>query len=128
MKHKMMISIFVCVAVAALCQPALFGAKVIQSAWAAMPLQIDGSNADWEGAEFTEYKATKVDYAFRNDAENLYALFIFKSPREFMSSIRDTGMTVWLNAGIAETVATERSGTNTNIMPGSAGMSGSSPR
>ena len=75
----------------------LSGAKIIQSDWAAAPLLIDGVSTDWEGASFTEYKPTKVDYAFRNDAENLYVLFVFKAPREFMSSIRDTGMTVWLN-------------------------------
>ena len=75
----------------------LSGAKIIQSDWVAAPLLIDGVSTDWEGASFTEYKPTKVDYAFRNDAENLYVLFVFKSPREFMSSIQSTGMTIWLN-------------------------------
>lgn len=84
-------------ALVTLCSLGLSGAKTVQSEWAAAPLQIDGSHADWEGASFTEYKPTKVEYAFRNDAENLYALFIFNAPRDFMSSIRETGMTVWLN-------------------------------
>jgi hypothetical protein len=98
MKHKKIIwGLCLSFAVLAFCNLSLSGAKIIQSDWAAVPALIDGSNADWEGVTFTEYKPTKVDYAFRNDAENLYALFVFKSPREFMSSIQSTGMTVWLN-------------------------------
>jgi hypothetical protein len=42
-------------------------------------------------------KKTKVDYAFRNDSDNLYVLFMFKEPRKFMSTITYTGMTLWLN-------------------------------
>jgi len=98
MKHKKIIfGLCLSFAVLTLCNLSLSGAKIIQSDWAAAPLLVDGSNADWEGVSFTEYKPTKVDYAFRNDAENLYVLFVFKAPREFMSSIRDTGMTIWLS-------------------------------
>lgn len=98
MKHKKIIlGLCLSFAVLTFCNPSLSGAKTIQSEWAATPALIDGSNADWEGVTFSEYKPTKVDYAFRNDAENLYALFVFKSPREFMSSIQSTGMTIWLN-------------------------------
>ncbi len=43
------------------------------------------------------YKKTKVDYAFRNDADNLYVIFIFNDPRSFMSTIQQTGITLWLN-------------------------------
>jgi len=95
--RKAIIGLVASFAILTLCHLNLPAAKTIQSDWAALPLQIDGMNAEWEGATFTEYNPTKVDYAFRNDAENLYVLFVFKDPRGFMSSIRDTGMTVWLN-------------------------------
>lgn len=98
MKKKMIrLGLTLSFALLVLCHFSVSGAKVIESSWAATPVMIDGSGADWEGVAFTEYKPTKADYAFRNDAENLYVLFVFKEPREFMSSIRDTGMTVWLN-------------------------------
>jgi len=69
----------------------------IDSIWASSPVKIDGLNSEWEGDTLAFEKKVKVNYAFRNDAENLYVLFIFNAP-EFMSSIRQTGMTVWLNA------------------------------
>jgi hypothetical protein len=82
----------------ALCVPGISKVKTIESTWAATPVKIDGSNTEWEGDSFTFYKKTKVDYAFRNDSDNLYVLFIFKEPRKFMSTINYTGMTLWLNA------------------------------
>lgn len=84
-------------AVLALCSLNLSASKVVQSDWLAAPLTIDGSSGDWEGVTFATYKRTEVDYAFRNDSENLYVLFVFRNPREFMSSIRDTGMTLYLS-------------------------------
>jgi len=71
--------------------------KVVQSQWTMSPPNIDGSNSDWEGGTLTLNKKTQVDYAFRNDADNLYVLFIFNDPRQFMSTIVQTGMTLWLN-------------------------------
>lgn len=81
----------------ALCAPGISKDVVVQSVWATTPVKIDGSTDDWQGDALTLYKKTKVDYAFRNDSENLYVLFIFKNPRKFMSTINETGMTLWLN-------------------------------
>lgn len=69
----------------------------IKSSWAASPVKIDGSSDDWAEIAFTSMKKLSLDYTFRNDAENLYVLFIFKDP-EYLSSIAMTGMTLWFNA------------------------------
>jgi hypothetical protein len=70
--------------------------KIATSQWTAAPLKIDGQNTDWDvQALNTESKFT-TDYAFRNDAKNLYVLFIFKDPR-YLTSINATGMTIWFN-------------------------------
>jgi len=37
-----------------------------------------------------------IDYAFKNDGQYLYVLFIFKD-RKFMSTVQLTGLTLWLN-------------------------------
>lgn len=98
MKRKKMInSLIICSAMLALCAPGISKDVVVQSVWATTPVKIDGSTDDWQGDALTLYKKTKVDYAFRNDSENLYVLFIFKNPRKFMSTINETGMTIWLN-------------------------------
>jgi len=49
---------------------------------------------DWNNSALNFWKKVDVDYAFMNDAENLYILFIFKNPK-YLSSISMTGMTVW---------------------------------
>ena len=98
MKHKKNIySFLLCFAILALCAPGISKVKTIESTWAATPVNIDGLNTDWEGDSLTLNKKTKVDYAFRNDSDNLYVLFMFKEPRKFMSTINYTGMTLWLN-------------------------------
>jgi len=95
--QKVINNLFLCFAILALCVPGISKDKTVESTWAATPVKIDGSNNDWEGGTLTLEKKVKVDYAFRNDSENLYVLFIFKEPREFMSTINYTGMTIWLN-------------------------------
>jgi hypothetical protein len=70
--------------------------KVVNSTWCPAPLQIDGAGADWQGVPTTFEKKVKVDYAFMNDADYLYVLFIFKDP-QYLSSINQTGMTVYFN-------------------------------
>jgi len=92
-----MYSFFLCFVVLALCSPGMSKDKVVQSQWTASAPNIDGSNSDWEGGTLTLYKKTQVDYAFRNDAENLYVIFIFNDPRQFMSTIQQSGITLWLN-------------------------------
>ncbi len=70
--------------------------KAVESMWRASPLSIDGLDDDWVGDTLNFEKKFEVDYAFRNDADNLYVLFIFKDPL-YLSTIKDTGMTFWIN-------------------------------
>jgi hypothetical protein len=84
--------------VLALCVPGFSKDKKVESMWAAAPVIIDGSNDDWAGDALTLEKKVKVDYAFRNDSGNLYVFFSFREPKKYMSTINQTGMTIWLNA------------------------------
>ena len=70
--------------------------EIITSHWVTSLLTIDGSNEDWESDALNFEKKVDVDFAFRNDAENLYILFVFKDPK-YLSSINATGMTIWFN-------------------------------
>ena len=70
--------------------------KIITSNWVASPLTIDGSNEEWGDDALSFEKKVDVHYAFRNDAENLYVLFVFNDPN-YLSSINMTGMTLWFN-------------------------------
>lgn len=70
--------------------------KEVKSFWASSPLKIDGSFADWSGTPMKFEESVMVDYSFLNDANNLYVLFIFKD-KKFLSSIGQTGMTIWIN-------------------------------
>ncbi len=98
MKHsKIMYSFFLCFVILAFCSLGIAKEKVVQSQWTTSPPNIDGSNSDWEGGTLTLYKKAQVDYAFRNDADNLYVIFIFNDPRGFMSTIKQSGITLWLN-------------------------------
>lgn len=99
MKHsKIMYGFFLCFVVLALCSLGIAKDKVVQSQWTATPPTIDGSNSDWEGGTLKLYKKTKVNYAFRNDDDNLYVIFIFTEPsRAYLSTIREAGITLWLN-------------------------------
>jgi hypothetical protein len=68
----------------------------VKSYWTASPVRIDGFKDDWAGVALATEKKVKVDYAFKNDAENLYVLYIFKDPK-YLSSISMTGLTLWFN-------------------------------
>ena len=68
----------------------------LDSRWEVAAVKIDSLNNDWVGEALNFEKKVKVDYAFKNDAENIYVLFIFKDSK-YMSSIKNTGMTIWFN-------------------------------
>ena len=71
--------------------------KGFQSHWVSSPVRIDGSTNDWAENDLAGEKKVKVDYAFKNDAENLYVLFMFRDPK-YLSSISATGLTIWFNS------------------------------
>ncbi|MBN2345772.1 MAG: hypothetical protein JXO51_05220, partial [Candidatus Aminicenantes bacterium] len=68
----------------------------VESRWQKAPLQLDGDIGDWEAPFFHGEKSVQVDYAFGNNAENLYLIFVFKEAR-YLSSLAQTGLTVWFN-------------------------------
>jgi hypothetical protein len=90
--RTLLLSLFVL----AVCLAGFSQKKTIESRWRGTPLSIDGADDDWAGNALSSEKKFEVEYAFQNDAENLYVLFIFKDP-VYMSTIKDTGMIFWIN-------------------------------
>ncbi|MGD2295497.1 MAG: hypothetical protein PVF22_06640, partial [Candidatus Aminicenantes bacterium] len=82
---------------AALCYPALSKDLAVNSVWTTATLNIDGDSEDWGDDVFNTEDKLSIDLAFRNDNDFLYILFMFKDP-QFMSSIGETGLTVYFNA------------------------------
>lgn len=82
--------------VLAVCFAGFSEEKAVESIWVGSSLSIDGLDDDWDGDTLNFEKKFEVDYAFRNDADNLYVLFVFKDP-VYQSTIKDTGMTLWIN-------------------------------
>lgn len=70
--------------------------KIVESKWTTQPPIIDGLDDDWSEDVLTSEKKVRVDYAVRNDAQNMYLLFVFKEPK-FLSSINATGITLYFN-------------------------------
>lgn len=68
--------------------------KLVISTWCVVPLNLDGKGAEWQGVQMTSEEKIQVDYAFMNDADYLYILFVFKN-LEHLSNISDTGMTIF---------------------------------
>jgi len=82
--------------VLAVCLAGFSKEETIASSWRGSPLSIDGVDDDWAGDTLSTEKKFEVDYAFQNDTENLYVLFVFKD-QVYLSTIDDTGMTFWIN-------------------------------
>lgn len=94
MKQKEVLNnLFLVFMILALCVPSIAKDKIVKSEWTASPVKIDGSNNDWDSSALIAQKKVDVDYAFMNDAENLYILFIFKNSK-YLSSISMTGMKI----------------------------------
>lgn len=91
-------AVFLTLLIASLCLTGLTKEKdaTIDSSWVATPVDIDGQVKDWNIDSLIYWKRADTSYAFANNANDLYILFIFKNPR-FLSSIRHTGFTVWFN-------------------------------
>jgi hypothetical protein len=70
---------------------------IVENKLVVAPLKIDGLIEDWDRNALNSQKKVDFDYAFMNDAENLYVLFIFKI-QKFLSSISMTEMTIWISS------------------------------
>jgi hypothetical protein len=68
----------------------------VASKWAATLPSIDGMNTEWSKVPMTTYKKAEIDYAFMNNEDNLFVLFIFRNPR-YLSSLQWTGLTMWIS-------------------------------
>jgi hypothetical protein len=66
----------------------------VPSSWAPSPPRIDGKADDWAGADLAHWDKGDVDYAFRNDADRLYVLLVFRNPK-FLSTIGETGIRLY---------------------------------
>jgi hypothetical protein len=86
----------VSIASAAESQPA-----AVDSIWAAQPLKIDGSAKDWTGAAVGSWEKGGVQYAFANDASNLYVLFQIPDPK-LRSTIEELGLVLRVDSGGGE--------------------------
>lgn len=71
--------------------------KTVNSYWISSTLNIDGSQTDWLDIPKISVERLKIDYSFMNDDNNLFILLIFNDSK-FLSSIRATGLKIWLNA------------------------------
>lgn len=89
--------IFIVVSVLLMSQQAGISEDIpIKSSWRSLPLNIDGSPGDWGEVPLTTADKVALDYAFMNDADNLFVIIEFTS-RKDMSSINYTGLTMWFN-------------------------------
>jgi hypothetical protein len=70
--------------------------KVVQSNWMTQPPKIDGLGDEWQMDVMTTEEKVGVEYAVRNDAQNMYILFIIKDPK-YLSTVNFTGVTLYFN-------------------------------
>jgi len=70
--------------------------KTAESVWATQPPKIDGDSKDWEGTTFSAWKNGGVQYAFQNDGNKLYLLFMITDPK-LRSTIEELGLTVYVD-------------------------------
>lgn len=97
MKFNRFVSYFFLVAVVLAFFMRGFSAETpVQSIWTSQPPTIDGLDTEWVGDEMASEKKMAVEYAFRNDAQNMYVLFVFKDPK-YLSNINATGITLFYN-------------------------------
>jgi len=72
--------------------------KVYMNQWQTAPISIKGALSEWQGAAVDQMKKWEIDYRFANNSQYLYGLLILKNWK-FTSSMRQTGLTVWINLG-----------------------------
>ena len=96
-QNKILHTLFIGFLVLVLCSPGMAKKKketVVGSQWAQNPVIVDGVFNEWDKNTFSSQKKVIVNYAFKNDAKNLYILFIFKNPK-FLSTVYLTGMRIF---------------------------------
>ena len=71
-------------------------ADEVSSVWTADPPKIDGQLDDWANIAWSREKSLGVEYAFRNNDQNLYLVLVFKNPK-FLSTISQTGIVLYFS-------------------------------
>jgi len=77
--------------------PAFAEDLAAKSVWTGGAVQIDGLAEEWAGDAMTVHKKTKVECAFRNDADYLYILLAYKDPA-FLSTLDRSGVTIYYDS------------------------------
>ncbi len=96
-QNKILHTLFIGFLVLVLCSPGMAKKKketVVGSQWAQNPVIVDGVFNEWDKNTFSSQKKVIVNYAFKNDAKNLYILFVFKNTK-FLSTNGLTGMNIF---------------------------------
>ena len=68
----------------------------VPSSWAPSVPKIDGKADEWAGTDLALWDKGDVHYAFRNDADKLYILLVFKNPK-FLSTVAETGVILFFD-------------------------------
>ncbi|MGQ9673337.1 MAG: hypothetical protein ACUVV5_09420 [Candidatus Aminicenantales bacterium] len=88
--------ILVTIVTVALLFPLRAKEKLVQSTWDSGAVIIDASAEEWSDETLSSEEVPPVDLAIRNDANNLYLLFVIRD-NDFLSTLEATGMTVFLD-------------------------------
>jgi hypothetical protein len=67
-----------------------------ESRWASGNIKIDGVAKEWDGIPPLTWEKAEIQYAFQNDGDTLYILFIFKNPK-YRSSVEEEGLVVYID-------------------------------
>jgi hypothetical protein len=82
--------------------PAAAKDTVVDSVWAAAPVNVDGAIADWNDVTPATDKGSGGKYALKNDGKDLYIVIVL-GDEVARSTIQYTGMKIYLTAGPKKT-------------------------
>jgi hypothetical protein len=94
--NKRIIILTVLAAAALIVPLAAADKKPLESQWTGSPLVIDAKMDEWPAEALTSNKNFEISYAFKNDQNFLYCIFVFNNPR-YLSSIEASGLTFWIH-------------------------------
>lgn len=98
MKRTVLTLVGIAAALAVVTLPAQPKDTVVESLWTARPVVIDGGDKDWGDATPITDKNSKVQYALKNDGQNLYIIMVFRDEMA-RSTLAMTGMRIYATAG-----------------------------
>ena len=72
--------------------------KIYMNLWQTAPISINGEPSDWQTIKAGQMEKWGIDYRFSNNNQYIYGILILNNMK-FLSSIYQTGLTVWINQG-----------------------------